>query len=63
MRSARRPPVSAWLSGSSTVAAIASPTAPSCSSQHVELGVATRLLAEAPERLGYLLKGPGDRAR
>jgi DNA-binding NarL/FixJ family response regulator len=25
-------------------------------SQHVEVGVATRLLAEAPERLGYLLK-------
>ena len=25
-------------------------------SQHVELGVATRALAEAPERLGYLLK-------
>ncbi len=25
-------------------------------SQHVEVGVATRLLAEAPQRLGYLLK-------
>jgi DNA-binding NarL/FixJ family response regulator len=25
-------------------------------SQHVEIGVATRLLAEAPQRLGYLLK-------
>jgi DNA-binding NarL/FixJ family response regulator len=33
-------------------------------SQHVEVGVALRLLAEAPQRLGYLLKervtDPGD---